>query len=95
MWHAFFEASSIRKIHGKYYLIYSSVNSHELCYAVSDAPDKGYRFGGTVVDIGDVYLHGRTEEEAQNCLGNTHGGIERINGQWYVFYHRQNKPDTI
>lgn len=87
--HAFFEASSIRKIHGKYYLIYSSVNSHELCYAVSDAPDKGYRFGGTVVDIGDVYLHGRTEEEAQNCLGNTHGGIERINGQWYVFYHRQ------
>ena len=24
-----------------------------------------------------------------NCLGNTHGGIEKIGDQWYVFYHRQ------
>ena len=36
--HAFFEASSIRKVHEKYYFIYSSVLSHELCYAVSDSP---------------------------------------------------------
>ncbi len=87
--HEFFEASSIRKIHGNYYLVYSSVNSHELCYAVSDRPDTGYRYGGTVVDIGDVYLEGRTQEEAVNSLGNTHGCLEEINGQWYVFYHRQ------
>lgn len=87
--HAFFEASSIRKINGKYYFVYSSVRSHELCYAVSDRPDEGYRFGGTLVDIGDVFLNGRTEEEALNCLGNTHGGIECADGQWYVFYHRQ------
>ena len=40
--HEFFEASSIRKINGKYYFVYSSVQSHELCYAVSDKPDKGY-----------------------------------------------------
>ena len=87
--HAFFEASSIRKIQGKYYLIYSSVLSHELCYAVSDYPDRDYRFGGTVISIGDVGLGGRTEKEAVNCLGNTHGSIEQIGENWYVFYHRQ------
>ena len=87
--HEFFEASSIRKIGDLYYLVYSSVQSSELCYAVSDRPDGGYRYGGTLVDIGDVGLNGRTVEETVNPRGNTHGGIEEINGQWYVFYHRQ------
>lgn len=87
--HAFFEASSLRKINGRYYFVYSSVRSHELCYAVSRKPDEGYHYGGTLVDIADVFLNGRTEEEALNCLGNTHGGIECVDGQWYVFYHRQ------
>lgn len=87
--HEFFEASSIRKIHGKYYFVYSSVQSHELCYAVSDRPDEGYRYGGTLVDIGDIFLNGRTAKDAVNCLGNTHGGMECADGQWYVFYHRQ------
>ena len=87
--HEFFEASSIRKIHEKYYLVYSSVQSHELCYAVSDFPDRDYRYGGTLIDIADIGLDGRTEEEAVNCTGNTHGGIEQVNGQWYIFYHRQ------
>ena len=87
--HEFFEASSIRKINGKYYFVYSSVRSHELCYAISDRPDEGYRFGGTLVDIGDIFLNGRTQEAAVNCLGNTHGGIEKAGDQWYVFYHRQ------
>lgn len=86
--HEFFEASSIRKIKNTYYFVYSSVHSHELCYAVSKKPDRDFRFGGTLVDIGDVFKNGRTEEEAVNCLGNTHGGIECIDGQWYVFYHR-------
>lgn len=87
--HEFFEASSIRKINGRYYFVYSSVRSHELCYAVSDQPDGGYKFGGTLVDIGDIFLNGRTEAESVNCLGNTHGGIEKVGNQWYVFYHRQ------
>lgn len=87
--HEFFEASSIRKINGTYYFIYSSVQSHELCYAVSSRPDEGYRYGGTLVDIGNVFLDGRTEADAVNCLGNTHGSIENAGGQWYVFYHRQ------
>lgn len=87
--HEFFEASSIRKINGIYYLIYSSVQSRELCYATSRYPNRDYKFGGTLVDICDVGIDGRTAEHAHNCSGNTHGSIENVLGQWYVFYHRQ------
>ena len=85
--HGFYEASSPRKINGKYYLTYSSILSHELCYAVSDYPDRDYRYGGTLVSIGDVGLDGRVEPN--NYTGNTHGGMVQIGGQWYIFYHRQ------
>lgn len=85
--HEFFEASSMRKINGKYYFIYSSILSHELCWAVCDKPDGEYKFGGILVSIGDLGLNGNTE--AVNYLGNTHGSIEMINGEPYVFYHRQ------
>ena len=88
--HEFFEASSIRKIDGKYVFVYSSTNNHELCYAVGDRPDGEFRYGGTLVDLGDLYLDDRTEERhATNYLGNTHGGMVELNGQWYIFYHRQ------
>lgn len=88
--HEFFEASSIRKIDGRYVFVYSSANNHELCYAVSNRPDGGFRFGGTLVDQGDLYLDGNTDEaHALNYLGNTHGGMVKLNGRWYIFYHRQ------
>ena len=94
--HEFFEASSIRKIDGKYVFVYSSTNNHELCYAVSDRPDGEYRFGGTLVDQGDLYLHGnRDESRAANYLGNTHGGMAELNGQWYIFYHRQTNQHSF
>lgn len=86
--HEFFEASSIRKIQGRYYLVYSSVNLHELCYAISDRPDQGYRYGGVLVSNGDVFSDGRNTV-MRSCYGNNHGGIEYINGQYYIFYHRQ------
>ena len=86
--HPFFEASSIRKVGEKYYFIYSSQKNHELCYAVSDFPDRDFRFGGTIVSNGDVGLNGRKDEDRLNMTGTTHGSIENINGQWYVFYHR-------
>lgn len=41
------------------------------------------------VDIGDIGYNGRTKEGAVNFLGNTHGGMVCIKGQWYIFYHRQ------
>lgn len=88
--HGFFEASSPRKINGKYYLVYSSSLSHELCYAVSDSPAGTYKYGGTIISIGDVGLEGiDTKEKAVNYTGNTHGGLVEVNGQWYIFYHRQ------
>jgi len=87
--HEFFEASSMRKIHGKYYFVYSSINSHELCYAISDRPDGGFVYGGTIVSIADVFLDGRETKDALNYMGNTHGGMVQVKGQWYIFYHRQ------
>lgn len=86
--HPFFEASSIRKIGEKYYFIYSSKQNHELCYATSDYPDKDFIFGGTIVSNGDVGIDGRNEKDRLNMTGTTHGSIENINGEWYVFYHR-------
>ncbi len=89
--HEFFEASSIRKVGRKYYLVYSSVNLHELCYAVSDRPDCGFTYGGVVISNADIMERGTRKEDriARNCIGNNHGGIERINGEYYIFYHRQ------
>lgn len=86
--HPFFEASSIRKVGDKYYFVYSSQKNHELCYAVSDLPDRNFRFGGTIVSNGDVGINGRKDADRLNMTGTTHGSIENINGQWYVFYHR-------
>jgi hypothetical protein len=69
----FFEASSMRKIGGMYYFIYSNVNMRELCYATSRYPNRDFVFGGIIVD---------------NGFGNNHGSIEKIGDSWYVFYHR-------
>lgn len=86
--HEFFEAPSMRKIDGRYYFIYSSVNSHELCYAISDSPAEGFQYGGTIVSNGDIYLDGSGEEEATNYTGNNHGSLVEVNGELYIFYHR-------
>ena len=85
--HAFYEAASMRKIGNTYYLIYSSQHSHELCYATSHFPDQGFQFRGTIISNGDIGLEGR--EDAVYMTGNNHGSIAEVNGQWYVFYHRQ------
>lgn len=84
--HEFFEASSIRKYHGKYYFVYSSRHNHELCYAVSDCPTEGFVYGGTLVSNGDVFHGG--EELARNYMGNNHGGMLELAGEYYIFYHR-------
>ncbi len=86
--HAFFEGSSIRKIGDMYYFIYSSLLNHELCYATSRYPDRDFRYGGTIISTGDIGLNGRKAKDRLNHTGTTHGSIECVNGQWYVFYHR-------
>lgn len=93
--HAFYEASSIRKVNDLYYFIYSSQLSHELCYATSKYPDRDFVYRGTIISNGDVGYQGRPEEERLNMTANNHGGIEYINGQWYIFYHRQTHRSTF
>ena len=85
--HPFFEASSVRKIGGKYYFIYSSTWMHELCWAVADTPLGEYRYGGVLVSNADIGANGNTQ--ALNYRGNTHGSVINAGGKWYVFYHRQ------
>lgn len=87
--HEFFEASSIRRSKDQYIFVYSSKNNHELCYAVSNRPDGGFTYGGTLVDLGDLYMGNEEEQKGTNYLGNTHGGMLNIGEDWYIFYHRQ------
>ncbi len=93
--HAFYEAASIRKINGTYYFIYSSENSNELCYATSKYPDKDFVYGGTIISNGDVGYKGLKNEERHNMTANDHGSLECINGQWYIFHHRQTHKSTF
>lgn len=86
--HAFYEASSIRKVGDTYYFIWSSFVNHELCYATSRYPDRDFVYRGVIISNGDVGYQGRKPNERVNTTGNNHGSIEQINGQWYVFYHR-------
>ncbi len=85
--HGFFEASSMRKVKGKYYFIYSSSVSHELCYATSDYPDKDFTYGGVIVSNGDIGY--KNNKVPRAMMGNNHGSIIEINDKWYIFYHRQ------
>lgn len=88
--HGFFEASSMRKINGKYYFVYSSALGHELCYATGNSPEGPFTYGGTIVSIGDIGLGShKNPKTASNYTGNTHGGILEVNGKHYIFYHRQ------
>lgn len=100
----FFEASSIRKINDKYVFIYSRMSkdgewglpatNYTLAYAYSDNPLGPYTYGGTIIDA-----RGRSTDNEGKTIptaspyGNTHGSILEINGQWYVFYHRQTGVD--
>lgn len=86
--HGFLEASSIRKVGQKYYFIYSTNVNHELCYATSDYPDRDFQYGGVIISNGDIGYKGRKPKNRLNTTGNNHGSIEKINGEWYIFYHR-------
>ena len=60
-----------------------------LRYAFGDSPLGPWRSGGVLVDSRGVVL----DEDGShlittNAAHNTHGSLQEINGQWYVFYHR-------
>ncbi len=87
--HAFFEAPSIRKKGGTYYFIYSSQVMHELCYAMSDKPDRDFKYGGVIVSNCDLGIDSYKPPQLPMAYGaNNHGSIVEIEGKWYIFYHR-------
>ena len=84
--HPFYEAASIRKFGKLYYLVYSSGENNELAYATSKYPDHGFTCRGVIISNSDLGYQGN--RKPKNNSGTIHGGIERINGQYYIFYHR-------
>ena len=87
--HEFFEAPSIRRRGEYYYLIYSSVNGHELCYAMSRFPDRDFAYGGVIVSNCDLGIDSYKPADKPMYYGaNNHGSFTGINGRYYMFYHR-------
>ena len=94
----FFEASSIRQVGNKYVMVFSGYSGPEyglgstnsaLRYAYGDSPLGPWRSGGVLVDSRGVVPNADgTHLIGTNSAHNTHGSLQEINGQWYVFYHR-------
>ena len=94
----FFEASSIRQVGNKYVMVFSGYSGKEyglgntnsaLRYAFGDSPLGPWRSGGVLVDSRGVVLDADGSHLiTTNAAHNTHGSLQEINGQWYVFYHR-------
>lgn len=94
----FFEASSIRQVGNKYVMVFSGYSGKEygldatnsaLRYAFGDSPLGPWRSGGVLVDSrGVVPNEDGSHLITTNAAHNTHGSLQEINGQWYVFYHR-------
>lgn len=69
----FFEAAWMHKYDGRYYLSYSTGNTHQIVYAIGDNPYGPFVFQGVVLTP---------------VLGwTTHHSIVEFKGTWYLFYH--------
>ncbi len=84
--HPFFEASSIRHYGEWYYLVYSSLHGHELCYGMAKTPEGPFAYKGILHSNGDLGLNGNTLPT--NYTGNNHGGLVKIGDSFYIFGHR-------
>ncbi len=82
--HEFYEASSMRKYNDKYYMIYSSINQHELCYAMSDYPDKNFEYKGILHSNCNLGI----DDQPTYYYGNNHGSLVKIKDDYYIFGHR-------
>lgn len=99
----FFEASSPRKINGKYVLIYSKRYEYPkpengvfgscngfLSYKWCDTPLGDYQPGGDISFNGGEVITGPDGNGIMTYQwGNNHGSLMKVKDQWYVFYHRQ------
>jgi glycosyl hydrolase family 43 len=69
----YFEGPWMHKHLGKYYLSYSTGNTHLLCYALSDSPYGPFVYQGVIL---------------QPVVGwTTHHSICQFEDRWYLFYH--------
>ncbi|MCC8131893.1 MAG: family 43 glycosylhydrolase [Ruminococcus sp.] len=105
----FFEASSPRKVMGKYVYIYSKrystpvpelgvygENNGFLSYKYSDSPLEGFEMGGDIsFNGGEILKKPDGTGEMAYRWGNNHGSIVEINGKWYIFYHRHTGTDEF
>jgi len=69
----FFEAPWVHKYNGKYYLSYSTGDTHFLVYATADKPEGPYTYRGRILEP----VIGWT----------THQSIVEYKNKWYLFYH--------
>lgn len=72
--HRFFEASWVHKYNGRYYLSYSTGDTHLICYATSDNPYGPFTYQGVIL----------TPVKAG---WTTHHCIVEFKGKWYLFHH--------
>lgn len=69
----FFEAPWLHKFKDKYYLSYSTGDTHFICYAEGDNPTGPFTYKGKVLEP---------------VIGWTnHHSIVEFQGKWYLFYH--------
>ncbi|WP_420010149.1 glycoside hydrolase family 43 protein [Xanthomonas sacchari] len=69
----FFEGPWLHKDQGRYYLSYSTGNTHLLCYAIGNNPYGPFTYRGVLL---------------KPVVGwTTHHSICRFEGRWYLFYH--------
>ncbi len=69
----FFEAAWMHKYNGKYYLSYSTGDTHFICYAIGDNPYGPFTYQGVILEP----VQGWTN----------HHSIVEHNGKWWIFYH--------
>ena len=69
----YFEGPWMHKYNNKYYLSYSTGNTHRLCYAIGENPYGPFTYKGVIL----TPVVGWT----------THHSICEFKGKWYLFYH--------
>jgi beta-xylosidase len=69
----YFEGPWLHKYRGRYYLSYSTGNTHLLCYAIADNPYGPYHYQGRILTP---------------VLGwTTHHSIVQFDDRWWLYYH--------
>ena len=77
----YFEGPWVHKYNEKYYLSYSTGDTHFICYAVGDTPKGPFKYAGKILDP----VVGWT----------THHSICEFNGRWFLFYHDSSLSEGV